>query len=209
MAKESTAPKSVLKSTILAVEGVVAKLTKARVELAAAVDAARILDAAPEAVLARVAQLEVELEELQVKHAEVKRQAEVQLQIDLKEAELQTVTAVLVDQGKTAINSDELLKLRTELQTLQAELKNQIAAEVGKAQGIARSQLEAALREKDLKTAAESAEQKAQINSLTEKNTLLAKQVVALEGIISAERQARVEEAKARGTAMVTVNSGK
>ncbi len=144
-----------------------------------------------------------------MKLAETKRAKEVELEIALKQNALAKVSEVLQAQGRVAVPADELLKLKTDYDKLRSEFDARVASEVGREKGIAENRLKTALTQKDLELTASSAEVKAQVNSLNEKNQLLSKQVADLQGQINAERAARVEEAKARGNAVVNVQSGK
>jgi len=146
---------------------------------------------------------------LDTQFAEEKRSRTVAFDLDLKQDAFSKVSEVLAGQSKSAIDTTELTNLRTSLQTLTDKFDDALEEEVGKVKQQAEAQKSAALRQKDLELAAASAEVKAQINSLVEKNALLTKQVEDYKAQISADRDARIKEAQARGNPVVTVASGK
>lgn len=142
---------------------------------------------------------------LEVEFAEQKRAAEVRFALDLQANQLTKVQEVLASNGRTAIEVEVLNKLRADFQNLSDKFADTVEAEVSKVRAQERTSAAVQINTAKLELAAATANEKAQINSLNEKNLLLAQQVKSLENQIAADRSARVEEAKARGNAVVNV----
>lgn len=156
-----------------------------------------------------IAQKEAELSALEVQFSEAKRQRQVEFDLALKEDQLSQIANVLSGQNKVVVSTEEFNKLKSDYATLQSQFNESLSKEVQAAKQAAEASKAIALRQKELEIAATNAVDKAAINSLSEKNTLLTKQVTDLQAMIAADRDARVKESVARGNPVVTVQSGK
>ncbi|WP_395000476.1 hypothetical protein [Acinetobacter sp.] len=200
---------SQLQSLKVAAEQAVVKITKANEDLNKTLSALGAGATAQQDLINQIAQKEADLGQLEVQFNEKQRAAEVKFDLDLKARQAQIVTEVLASQGKTVIDTEVLNKLRTDYQTLTTNYRVELEKEVNEVKRSAEAGKAAAIRTKELELQVASAEQKAQITSLNEKNTLLAQQVDDYKVQIAEDREARVQEAQARGNAVVNVSSGK
>lgn len=152
----------------------------------------------------------LELDKIESQFVEKQRAAEVDLEISVKENAFAIINKVLTDQKKIAIDGTELHNLRTELDTLKNEFEKNVRAEVGKAVGMEKNRADHALKEKELEYQAKEAQNIATISSQGERLDMFQDQIEKYEKQIQEERNARVEEAKARGTGTpVSVTTGK
>lgn len=200
---------SQLQSLKVAAEQAVVKITKANEDLNKTLAALGAGASAQQELINQIAQREADLNQLNVQFNEKQRAAEVKFDLDLKARQAQIVTEVLASQGKTVIDTEALNKLRTDYQALTANYRTELDKEVTEVKRAAAASTAAQIRTKELELQASSASQAAQITSLTEKNTLLQQQVADYKAQIAEDREARVQEAQARGNAVVNVQSGK
>ena len=200
---------SQLQSLKVAAEQAVVKITKANEDLNKTLAALGAGASAQQELINQIAQREADLNQLNVQFNEKQRAAEVKFDLDLKARQAQIVTEVLASQGKTVIDTEALNKLRTDYQALTANYRTELDKEVTEVKRAAAASTAAQIRTKELELQASSAAQAAQITSLTEKNTLLQQQVADYKAQIAEDREARVQEAQARGNAVVNVQSGK
>jgi len=152
---------------------------------------------------------QTELANLDIDFKEKERQMKLDLQMRAKETAEQLVREILSAQGKTSIENTELTKMRNELETLKADFDKNVKSEVHKAVSIISERHESQLNTKELKFEAESATIKAQLATANDKVESLSGQISEYKDIIDKERQARIEEARARGGEKVTVNTTK
>lgn len=186
-----------------------AKLTKTIEDLRKVIDGLAGGATAQNELIEQIAQKETELNSLENQYKEESRRRQVEFDLDLKANELAKVTEVLAKQGRVSIPVAELQKLQDDYTKLSNNFKSELEAQVATVKQQVEASKAAALKQKDLELAAASAAEKAQISSLNDKVALLAKQVEDYKAQITSDREARVQEAQARGVAMVNVTSGK
>jgi chromosome segregation ATPase len=182
-------------------------LSKAVAEAKVTFEQLNTLESKAEELTLKVANKEEELANIEVQIAEKERQAKVELEVRLKENAIRTASEVLAGQGKVAINSTELNDLRDELTQLKSDFATQVRAEIGKAEGIAKSRYESELKLKDAEFKAKEASNTAEIESLKKEVTSLKEQSAKWEQALSAERQASIERAKASAIGTIQVGS--
>ena len=124
-----------------------------------------------------------------------------------KENEISLVNEVLNSQNKVSIDSSELSSLRKELDTIKANYSDDVKSETGKAVGIISSRHESDLRQKELEFEAASATMKAELSTSKDKIGAYETQINDYKTQITADREARVQEAQARGGQSITVQS--
>lgn len=200
---------NVLQSTIHTTSQATTKLSKATTDLATIAKSLVDLSNNQVEVIAAIAEKEAELAELDVKLSETKRQKEVELTIALKENALAKVSEVLQAQGRVSVPADELVKLKTDYTNLVRDFDAKLNAETGKVNAMAEARTKAALTQKDLEVKALQAETQAKLNSQSDQLTALGRTVEDYKAQIAADRDARIQEAKARGNPVVSVTSGK
>lgn len=150
-----------------------------------------------------------ELETLETQYESRRRESEADLAIELKESRDNTISQVLSSLGKVSVTTDELTRLRTAAAVNEQELQQAVskaaaaAGEKGKAEGE-----RLALQAKS-DTALIQARLESQIAALESRLEFSNSTVTDLRSQISAERDARIKEAEARGQSQITVNSGK
>lgn len=150
-----------------------------------------------------------ELDSLSDKLQQRRREAEADLAIALKESKETTISKALGELNKVAVSTEDLSRLRIAASANEEELQKAVskaaaaASEKGKEEGTRlaeQAQNEAALNAATLK---------AEKQSLQDRLTAAQDTITDLRTQITAEREARVKEAEARGKSMVTVNSSK
>ena len=156
-----------------------------------------------------IAEKEVQLNQLETQFKEEARRRQVEMDLDFKEREAQKVAQVLAAQGKQAANTVEFNTLVAEFNALKSEFKQKLEEEAGKIRQSEAAKSAAAIKQAQLELQVKEATNAAALTSLNDKNSLLQAQVNQLIDQVNAERDARIQEAKARGAAMVTVNSSK
>lgn len=200
---------SQLKSLEVSAQQAVTKLVKVNDELAKTLALIASSAQSQGELVNQIAQKEAELQQLEVQFAEKQRAFEVKFDLDIRANQLKVVTDVLKEQGKTVLDSAALEKLRSDYVNLSNNYRAELDKAIAEAKQSAEASKAAAINVAKLQAAAENAATVAQVTSLQERNTLLQAQVDDLQEQIREERLARVEEAKARGNAVVNVQSGK
>lgn len=185
------------------------KLIKVADEITKIVDALKHTTGIHEDLTQDIAEKEQALNQLDTKFQEESRRRQVELELDFKEREASKVDQILKAQGKQAVNAGEYTVLVDSFTALKTEFSKRLEEEAGKIRGMESAKTASAIKQAQLELQVKEAANTAAITSLTEKNSLLAEQVKDYKGQLDAEREARVQEARARGTAMVTVNGTK
>lgn len=185
------------------------KLIKVADEITKIVDALKHTTGIHEDLTQDIAEKEQALNQLDTKFQEESRRRQVELELDFKEREASKVDQILKAQGKQAVNAGEYTVLVDSFNSLKTEFSKRLEEEAGKIRGMESAKTASAIKQAQLELQVKEAANTAAITSLTEKNSLLAEQVKDYKGQLDAEREARVQEARARGTAMVTVNGTK
>lgn len=165
---------------------------------------------ASEALAIRIEDQNAESAALTAANEETRRSAAAELRLQLKEDREAVTDALLKEAGLARITQSEVDALRADLAAKvaadDAELKKAVAVAVQAANREA--QAVAAQKEADVRVAV--AQKDAQIVNLTEKNAFLTQQIAQANLTIEAERQTRLEIAKADAQRQgVVVNNGK
>lgn len=153
---------------------------------------------------------QLELEGLTAQFDEAFDQKSYELRIKVRDNKQQTLKALLTEFGLSHISSEDLQSLKQELtnanRDIQSELEN-VRSEVQK-EWVAK--LKADTDALNAKHAIEVAQYQSQINSLSYKVEVLESSIESLKDAANAEREARVEIAKADSQKQgVTVNTSK
>ncbi len=185
------------------------KLQKSVEELSKVVDGLKHTVNIHDDLTQAIAEKEQTFQALETKYAEEARRRQVDLDLSFREIEAKKVDEVLARQSKIAVVKADFETLTAAYTALKTDFAKQLDAESGKIKGMESARAAAAIKEAQLEMAVKEAQNSATINTLEDKIDLLNTQVEDYKGQIIAERQARVQEAQARGAAMVTVNSGK
>lgn len=165
---------------------------------------------ASEAMAIRIEDQNAESAALAAANEETRRAAAAELRLQLKEDREAVTDGLLKETGLARITQAEVDALRADLAAKvasdDAELKKAVAVAVQAANREA--QAVAAQKEADVRVAV--AQKDAQIVNLTEKNAFLTQQIAQANLTIEAERQTRLEIAKADAQRQgVVVNNGK
>lgn len=150
-----------------------------------------------------------ELDKLTVEYAEKERQALLDLDMKVKENKKELVTTVLAETNQIAVDSDEYHALQNSNQAYKLDFDKQVKAEMAKLTSVLTSEFKG---KEDLATAkfeATTAWLKADLESAVKQADFYKGQITFLETQLTADRNARVEEAKARGNAVVNVTTAK
>jgi hypothetical protein len=193
-------------STELVLGRAAGQLSKAVVDLKAAFDEVNSLELKSEDLALKVANKEEEIANLETQFQEKKRQATLNLELQMKENSDKTIAENLILQGKVAVKREEYNSLLDELTQLKADFAQQIRAEIGKAEGMAKSRFESDLKLKEAEFKAKEAGNTAEIESLKKEVAFLNTQITKWETALVEERKAGVERAKA--SAIGSVNLG-
>lgn len=152
---------------------------------------------------------ETELSELDAKLEKAITEADYTLAIEIRDSKEKALLKLVAEFNKELFDQGHVANLETKHAELINEFnmfKNKVKVDTEKTVGTAVAVNANKLK---LEHAAESAVDKATISSLQSQLSNSLSQISMLEGMISSEREARVQEAQARGNSMVTVNSQK
>ena len=185
------------------------KLLKAAEELTKVIDSLKTTTELHGNLTYTIEEKEEALSELETKFQEEARRRQVDLELAFKENEIGKVNQILQSQGKIAVNQVEYNELVNTFTSLKTEFAKKLEEEAGKIRGQEAGKTAAAIKTAQLELQVKESGNAAAIQSLTDKNVLLSTQVEDYKAQLSAERNARIEEAKARGNPSVVVQSGK
>jgi hypothetical protein len=180
---------------------------KAAVNLKEAIAAADSLESRFEDLALKVANKEEELASIDEQIAEKRRKATLDFEMELRESKLSTINDVLAEQGKMSVGKTDYQSLQESYTKLQADFVTQVRAEVGKAEGIAKSRFENELKLKESEFKATAAGNTAEIESLKKEVAFLNTQISKWETALVEERKAGVERAKASSIGSVNLGS--
>jgi chromosome segregation ATPase len=148
---------------------------------------------------------QAELDTLDKQFEENVREMEADLKIRQKESEKALVQQVLNRNGEVSISADELQNLRSELASLQENFNKKVKSETEKAVAIVSNRHQSELKQQALEHKAETATMEARLETTTDKLSSLNTQIEDYKAQIKEDREARVEEARARGGQSITV----
>lgn len=162
-----------------------------------------------EDLLNLIAEREKQLAALDTQFGEETRRRQVDLDISFRENEAKKVDEVLAVQGKVAVVRDDYNTILNAYSALKTDFTKKLETEANviRAQEVAKAA--AAIKEGQLQLQVSEAQNLATINTQKNQIELLNSQIADYKAQIAADRNARVDEAKARGVSAVTVNSGK
>lgn len=150
-----------------------------------------------------------ELNRLTTEYEEKERQALLDLDMSVKENKKQVVDTVLAEFGQVAVDSSDYHALQAANQAYKLDFDKQVKAEMAKLTAVLTSDFKG---KEDLALAkfeATTAGLKADLNSAVQQADFYKNQITFLEAQLTADRNARVEEARARGNAVVNVTTAK
>ena len=150
-----------------------------------------------------------ELDKLTVEYAEKERQALLDLDMKVKENKKEIVDTILAESNQQAVDKDEYHALFSSNQAYKLDFDKQVKAEMTKLTSILTSEFKGKEDLAKAKFDAETAGLKADLNSAKQQADFYKSQITFLETQLTADRNARVEEAKARGNAVVNVTTAK
>jgi len=150
-----------------------------------------------------------ELDKLTVEYAEKERQALLDLDMSVKENKKQVVDTVLGESGQVAVDSSDYHALQAANQAYKLDFDKQVKAEMTKLTSVLTSEFKGKEDLAQAKFDAITAGLKADLSSAIQQADFYKGQITFLETQLTADRNARVEEAKARGNAVVNVTTAK
>lgn len=175
------------------------KLTKATDGLAKIVAELQSTNSEYEDLVTNIQLKTAEMEALETEYSEKEREMAADLKLRAKENAASLVNEVLSSNGQVAIDSSELSSLRSELETLKSNFASDVKSETSKAVAIISSRHESEIRQKELEFEAASATIKAELSTAKDKLAAFETQIADYKAQITADREARVKEAQARG----------
>lgn len=179
----------------------------AQTSLKAAIEAAQ---AELPLILNQIEEKQSDLNALETQTKEKVRLAKVELDIQVKENEAAVLATLMKKAGYAVITTTELATLQTGLKTAEAFNQEEITKAVKIAEARKDTEHKAVLAEVTSEHRVASAKATADLEAANNKIGFLETQVAQLQDTITAERVARVDEAKARASAAgVVVNNGK
>lgn len=185
-----------------------ANFKKSLAELESGIALVKGLDNQVENLQATIASKEDKIAELDVQFSEKKRQAEVDLELSIKQNQQAKVDAILKGQNKVAIDVAELNRVQNAYRALETDFASKLKTETDK--GIADVKLtyenKTALAESQFLT--KEAQNSAQINQLQTQVSFLNDQVKMWKDALDAERQAGIERAKAGAIQNLNLSGG-
>lgn len=185
------------------------KLAKATEEITKVIDSLKTTTILHEDLTYKIETQERALADLETRYQEAARAKQVAMDLDFREREANKVAEVLKTHGKVAVVGTEYQTMLTDYQNLKTEFARKLEEEAAKIRQSEAAKTGAAIKQAQLELQVKEANNNATITALTDKAALLATQVEDYKRQVADERQARISEAQARGTPMVTVNSGK
>lgn len=185
------------------------KLVKAADDLTKVIESMKHTVTLHDDLTQTIAEREAALEGLETKFQEEARRRQVDLELDFKERAASKVNEILSSQGKIAVVQSEYNTMTQAFEALRNDFSAKLAAEAAVIRGQESAKTAAAIKTAQLELQVKEAANTAAITSLQERNALLNEQVNDYKAQLSAERTARVEEARARGNPVVTVQGSK
>lgn len=150
---------------------------------------------------------QAELERLETDFTEKEREMQADLKLKAKESASALVNEILKSENKVAIDYSELSALRNELETMKSNFDKNVRSETEKAVAVITARHAGEIKAKDLEFAAQSAEMKAQLSTASQAVEGYKAQIEDYKSQITADREARVKEAQARGGQSITLQS--
>lgn len=183
------------------------KLNKATTALSKIVDELQSTSESYDDLVRNIELKQAELDKLDVEFKEKIREMEADLKLRQKESASSLVQEILSSEGKVSIDAKELATITKELDAMKADFDKNVKAETEKAVAIISNRHAGEIRAKELEFAADSATMKAELATAKDRLDAANKQVDDYKQQITADREARVQEAQARGGQNITVQS--
>lgn len=183
------------------------KLNKATDALAKIVAELQGTNDSYEEIVTNIELKQAEMERLDTEFSEKEREMQADLKLRAKESASTLVNEILQSENKVSIDASELSSLRNELETIKTNFDKNVKAESEKAIAIITARHSGELKAKDLEFAAASATMKAELSTANDKIASYTNQINDYKAQITADREARVQEAQARGGQQITVQS--
>lgn len=183
------------------------KLNKATDALAKIVAELQGTNDSYEEIVTNIELRQADLERLETEFSEKEREMEADLKLRAKESASNLVSQILNEEGRVSIDKTELATLRSELETIKANFDKNVKSESEKAVAIITARHSGELKAKELEFAAQSATMKAELATAQDKISSYTSQINDYKAQITADREARVQEAQARGGQSITVQS--
>ena len=183
------------------------KLNKATDALAKIVAELQGTNDSYEEIVTNIELKQAEMERLETEFSEKEREMEADLKLRAKESASNLVNEILRSESKVSIEASELESLRNELTTVKANFDKNVKSESEKAIAIVTARHSGEIRAKELEFAAQSATMKAELATAQDKIASYTNQINDYKAQIAADREARVQEAQARGGQSITVQS--
>lgn len=155
----------------------------------------------------KIAIKQVELSDLEVKFEEEHRRGRADLEIALKEDEARTVEGILERDKKVAVYKVDYDKTIADYNKLKTDYSSDVAKESAKVRTEEQQKYITQVEIINKTTEAQHATLVAELDAAKKQIEFYISQNKLLHDQLNSERLARVEEAKARGNAVVTVNS--
>lgn len=183
------------------------KLNKATTALSKIVEELQNTNESYEELVQNIELRQADILRLDTEFSEKEREMEADLKLRAKESASSLVNEILRSENKESIDSAELKALRTELETMKANFDKNVKAESEKAVAIITTRHTGEMKAKELQFKAESATMKAELATANDKIESYTNQINDYKNQIAADREARVQEAQARGGQNITVQS--
>lgn len=183
------------------------KINKATEALAKIVADLQATNESYEDLVTNIELKQAELEKLSVNFTEKEREMQADLKLKAKESASSLVNEILKSEGKVSIDASELSSLKSELESTKTSFDKNVKAETEKAIAIITARHNGEIRAKELEFAAASATMKAELSTAKDKIDSYVNQINDYKSQITADREARVQEAQARGGQSITVQA--
>lgn len=210
MANKTTKRTGTVQTEVI-IGGAAANLNKTLISLKEVMGSIDTLDAKIEERTAKIADLELKQEEIQIDYDNKLKQSKIDLDLEIRKNRMDAATRILSEAGMEAIPSDELSQLREELKSTKLNMDKEVSKQVA----IATTSLE---RDHTNKMSIKDLQHKEATASLSALNTqqeqqikFLTGQISDLRAMIESERTASIEREKARQGqgSVIQVGNGK
>jgi hypothetical protein len=155
------------------------------------------LSGASEDLALTISNQENRIEELATIFTEKERQLQLDLDLKMRANAEDVVAKHLAAKNHRAVPNDEYARMEKDINEAETVLETTIKAEIGKAEGMAKSRFEGERRLMEAEYNAKEASNKAEIENLKKENTFLTGQVESWKRQLDEERKASIERAKA------------
>ena len=152
---------------------------------------------------------ELKLSELKENFAKKTREAEYDLNMAVKENADKVLVNILRNKGLETAEAGTIQELKNKIEELTDDIENAKWKDEKAQKAAIESAVHAAVNNAKMSYKADSAQDKATIDSQIKELAFANKQIQSLEAMIKADRDARVKEAEARGVSAVSITNTK